>query len=124
VFQQGMRGCAGHVTFTSRATLCGTGFRVCGAAEWVARRGGVAPNYNYWTNDALRYNGPSNGCWVAMTGNQCSPPSSPMRVCASKMDPLNNYCNWTGCGYGQYPPSQYFGGCNGNYYAGTLCCPQ
>ena len=33
---QTMVGCAGSVTYAARATLCGPGWRVCSAAEWVA----------------------------------------------------------------------------------------
>ncbi len=124
VFQQGMVGCSGSVIWPGRAALCGAGFRVCSAAEWVARRGGVGPKYNYWTNNALRYSGSSSACWVSTsTGYNCSPTSSPMRVCTGHNDSLGNTCNWTNCGINGSTFNQYFGGCNTNYTAGTLCCP-
>jgi hypothetical protein len=46
-----------------------------------------------------------------------------MRVCtASGTDAEGNVCNWENCGYGSTSPNQYFGGCEGNTTAGTLCC--
>jgi hypothetical protein len=47
-----------------------------------------------------------------------------MRVCANHVDPEGNLCNWIGCGLDATSPNQYFGGCDGNATAGTLCmCP-
>jgi hypothetical protein len=37
-------------------------------------------------------------------------------------DPLGNECNWHRCGLNASTPVQYFGGCEGNTTAGTLCC--
>lgn len=124
LFTQGMRGCAGVVVFSQRATLCAAGFRVCSAAEWVARRNGVAPTYNYWTNNALDYYGSGSGNCYAVTQDTggCNN-GTPIRVCAASTDPLGNECNWTHCGFNSAKPDQYFGGCNGNPTAGTLCCP-
>jgi hypothetical protein len=53
-----------------------------------------------------------------------------MRVCtATGSDDYNgdgfndNSCNWSQCGWeAGPPPNYYFGGCNGNNTAGTLCC--
>jgi hypothetical protein len=121
-FGKTMYGCAGTVGFSSRATLCKSSDHVCSAAEWVKQRASGAPSYNYWTNDSLKYNGTSSACWVSTTtGSSCSS-DAPMRVCGAQTDPLGNTCNWTGCGYSTFPPSEYFGGCNGNFTAGTLCC--
>ena len=123
-FSKGMVGCSGRVRFSSRHTLCASGYRVCKAAEWVANRGNTGPSNHYWTNDDLRYNGNQNSCWVSATsGKQCSGGSEPMRVCAGKLDSKWNYCNWTDCGFGSAQPNQYFGGCQGNPTAGALCCP-
>lgn len=129
-FQQGMRGCAGKFPFVDRATLCASGFRVCTAAEWVARRGGVAPQYNYWTDDNLNYKGSGSGnCYVAIgSGSACTGGgTSPMRICVNSLDhydPLFNVCNWINCGFNAPQPIEYFGGCNGNLTAGAICCPK
>ena len=56
-FAGGMVGCASIETYANRATLCGPGYRVATAAEWVALRNGIAPTHNYWTNDPLKYSG-------------------------------------------------------------------
>jgi hypothetical protein len=125
LFQQGMRGCKGTVSFANRATLCSSGFRVCTAAEWVARRGGVAPTYNYWTNDVLYASGMDGDCSVDLTyqlGDWCDG-TNPMRVCVGHSDSLGNQCNWTGCGFNSRTPSEHFGGCQSNPTAGALCCP-
>lgn len=123
-FDNGMYGCGGRVRFAGRALLCGTGYRPCHAAEWVSFRGGRRPTYNYWTDDNLRYRGYyERYCYVTLTGGtECDGGSNPMRVCASKKDDYDNRCNWTNCGFNQHNPNQYFGGCEGNTTAGTLCC--
>jgi hypothetical protein len=54
-----------------------------------------------------------------------------MRVCAGHsggagleaQDAEGNLCNWTSCGYDDPAVNEYFGGCEGNPTAGTLCCP-
>lgn len=121
-------GCAGHVPFADRASLCTTGWHVCSANEWLTL-GNVVPVHNYWTNDDLKYTGSgSNQCAVASTGGSCG--TSPMRVCKPAQpdvvtvggSTVTNSCNWTGCGYLTNSPNEYFGGCAGNTYAGTLCC--
>jgi len=124
-FAAGMVGCGGKVTFPKRATLCNTlKYKVCGAVQWVTGHGAKAPKYNYWTDDVLHYVGPKHYCFVSPNyGNKCWP-SMPMRVCAGDPDPLGNRCNWTGCGYKTPTPKHYFGGCNDNPTAGTLCCPK
>ncbi len=123
-FNKGMVGCSGRVWFSSRHTLCAKGFRVCKASEWVGNRGNTKPSNHYWTNDNLKYNGHSSSCWVSTaSGKQCSGGKEPMRVCAGKVDSKLNYCNWTNCGYGKAQPNHFFGGCQGNPTAGSLCCP-
>ena len=127
VFAEDMIGCAGAVEFPDRATLCSPGWDVCPAAEWVARRADQVPTHNYWTDDPLQWAGSgSYDCRVIFTGgNSCSPASSPMRVCVDRsdhFDPEGNYCNWIACGFQQNAPIEYFGGCNSNLSAGTLCC--
>jgi hypothetical protein len=121
VFDPTMVGCVGKVSFVNRTTLCAPGSSPCGAADWVARRAGKAPSYNYWTNDNLGYYGNSNNCLVD-TKNVYGCGSSPMRVCEGRTDPLGNQCTWTSCGYKTYSPDQEFGGCTNNPTAGTLCC--
>jgi len=123
-FDGTMRGCKGHVSFSSRATLCNTGYRVCTAQEWMANRGTTKPTHIYWTNDVLYANsGSSSSCAVRMT-----PPwtwcdaSTPMRVCSGHSDAEGNACNWINCGYLTQSPNHYFGGCQGNWTAGALCC--
>ena len=120
-----MAGCAGTVPWPERASLCAAGWSVCTAAEWVARRAGSTPGLNYWTDDDLRWSGSGPGsCFVdETTGTSCTPAEAPMRVCAATMDRLGNACNWIGCGYGALPPpNEFFGGCEGNLTAGSLCC--
>ena len=118
-----MVGCAGTVLWEDRDTLCAGGASACGAEQWVDLRGGVAPTHNYWTHDALLYYGNPSSCFASTTtGNECSPESSPMRVCAGGSDPEGNECNWYDCGYESWETNEYFGGCNGNYTAGTACC--
>jgi hypothetical protein len=124
-FAQGMRGCKGTVTFANRASLCTASFRVCTAAEWVARHGAVAPTYNYWTNDVLYAAGGDQSCAVDTVqhyGDWCDG-TNPMRVCVAHTDSLGNLCNWIGCGFNAITPSEYFGGCQNNPTAGALCCP-
>jgi hypothetical protein len=118
-----MRGCKGKVTFANRATLCATGFRVCSAAEWVARHNGVAPTYNYWTSDVLYASGADQSCRVSTSGGTWCNGTEPMRVCAGYSDALGNECNWTRCGMTTNTPQEFFGGCLGNPTAGALCCP-
>jgi hypothetical protein len=121
----GMVGCAGKVTFDQRATLCGEGFHPASAVNYYTDYGAVTPSHDYWVNDALKYNGSGPGsCWVSTTtGNSCNA-NQPMRVCSSSVDPEGNTCNWTGCAFGSgHTESDFFGGCNGNATAGTLCVP-
>ena len=119
-----MVGCAGSVYWSDRDTLCASGWHTCAASGWVEQRGGVNPTHNYWTSDALRYNGWDTGnCWVQLEGgNRCAPESAPMRVCAGYSDPEGNRCNWFNCGLNAAAPNEFFGGCNSNFMAGTLCC--
>jgi hypothetical protein len=123
-FANGINGCGGSVTWESRGSLCAHGSRPCSAAEWIAGHGSTAPTYNYWTNDNLRYSGGPTSCSVSTTtGNFCSA-NQPMRLCTSSgSDALGNSCNWFNCGHGTATPNHYFGGCEGNLTAGTLCCP-
>lgn len=128
VFSNEMVGCAGKVLYPNRATLCGPTLHVCSAKEWADGNGTTAPQYNYWVNDPLRYyTGTSDACGASVTDGgyywkSCSSADSPMRVCADETDPLGNTCNWTECGLDGTSPNEYFGGCNNNWYAGTLCC--
>jgi hypothetical protein len=126
-----MHGCKGKVKWPSRATLCGVGFHVCSADEWVSDRGGVAPSYNYWVDDDLVGGGTlETACYATMGVGSFSCTSGPMRVCAGKIDSLSNSCTWAGCGFKVAKPNEYFGGCNGAPRpaggrpdtAGTLCC--
>jgi hypothetical protein len=121
-FAGGMVGCAGNETYANRAALCGPGYRVATAAEWVALRNSLAPTHNYWTTDPLKYNGTgSSSCFVSTSvGNDCG--ATPMRVCAGN-DPEGNVCNWTHCGIDANAPDQFFGGCVGNTSAGAVCVP-
>jgi len=124
VFGGAMVGCAGIVTWPNRDTLCAPGWTACTAQQWVDRRAGAAPDYNYWNAEDLRYNGGgSANCWVSVAvGSSCGA-NQPMRVCtAGGDDALGNVCNWENCGWGAIAPNEYFGGCVGNLTAGTLCC--
>ncbi|MFQ5506557.1 MAG: DUF1566 domain-containing protein [Planctomycetota bacterium] len=116
-----MSGCPGVVSWADRDTLCAPGWSACSAAAWVAGRAGQAPSVNYWTDDDLRFTGPESVCFVDETvGSSCN---YPMRVCATSPDFFGNTCNWLGCGYqSPPPPSEFFGGCNVDPTAGTLCC--
>jgi hypothetical protein len=121
-FAGGMVGCASIETYANRATLCGAGYRVATAAEWVALRNGIAPTHNYWTNDPLKFSGTGpSSCFVSTSvGFDCG--TTPMRVCTGT-DPEGNVCNWTHCGIDANTPDQFFGGCSGNTFAGALCVP-
>ena len=122
VFSATMRGCGGRVAFSQRSSLCAPSFFPCSALQWVTRRDGVSPAYNYWTDDDLRYEGTGSGrCSAALAGIKCTG-NTPMRVCADTTDPLGNRCTWARCGYNNTTPNEYFGGCADNSTAGTLCC--
>lgn len=124
VFGATMFGCAGRVSWPSRAVGCAAGLHVCSASEWTARNAGAAPSMSYWTDDELRYRGSSGSC-AATTSTSSSaacPQDVPMRVCVGKFDLLGNTCNWTNCGLDTSAPNQHFGGCLGNPTAGVLCC--
>jgi hypothetical protein len=124
VFTGGMVGCAASETYANRASLCGPGFRLATAVEWIALRGGIAPTHDYWTNDALKFGGSgSSACTVSTTvGSDCGP--TPMRVCtATGGDAEGNLCNWTHCGLDASAPDQFFGGCVLDTSAGALCVP-
>jgi hypothetical protein len=89
----------------------------------VDLREGVAPTHSYWTSNSLRYYGNPDTCLASVyQGNSCES-GTPMRVCPGAVDPEGNECNWFDCGFESYSPNEYFGGCNGNPTAGTLCCP-
>ena len=121
VFGMDMIGCAGKFLWSQRATICSeAGLTSCTAQKWVDRNRGLVPQYNYWTDDDLHYNGNAAACWASTAGgNACS---SPMRVCSANPDSMGNACNWVNCGYQTLTPNQYFGGCAGNTTAGVLCC--
>ncbi len=126
VFSHGMVGCAGAVTWDTRASQCATGYRVATALEWTQYHGAVAPTHNYWTDDNLRYAGSSTSCSAESTatvGYAC-PTNQPMRVCTSTgSDAEGNACNWANCGYRTSAVNDSFGGCVGNSSAGVLCIP-
>lgn len=124
-FNGGMVGCSGVVTWPKRTTLCnGAKYVVCSAQQWVTLHGPTAPKFNYWTNDELRYLGNPQKCLASPSSGHMCYPSRPMRVCGGNPDPLGNTCTWSNCGYIQYQPNHYFGGCNDNTTAGALCCPK
>jgi alpha-tubulin suppressor-like RCC1 family protein len=124
VFNNGMVGCTGTVTFANRGTLCAAGYQPATSVQWSTNRGAGIPIHHYWTNDPLLYGGSGpSACFVSLSvGNNCGP-DTPMRVCAvNNTDPEGNVCNWTQCGL-YTNANQYFGGCGGNTTAGTLCIP-
>lgn len=140
----GVIGCGGSVLFVDRASLCGRGWHVCTADEWVAGRGESVPENHYWTDDGtlgFAWSGDPGvegfTCWadaVGEPGVQACDENQPMRVCTpgdrgdapqgtvASVDAFENDCNWINCGLHTYPVTQYFGGCSGNETAGTLCC--
>jgi hypothetical protein len=123
-FAGGMVGCAGSESYANRTSICAPGYRVATASEWVALNGGAAPSHDYWTADALKYNGSGPGaCFVSTTvGNDCG--TTPMRVCTpGGSDAEGNVCNWQHCGIEANAPDEFFGGCVGNTTAGALCVP-
>jgi hypothetical protein len=124
VFATNMYGCVAQVEFSNRAGVCPAGATVCTGQEWVARRATKVPTYNYWTNDDLRWSGSDGNCTASRTqGQLCGNfRATPMRVCGKKTDPVGNQCRWTNCGFNARTPNQYFGGCEDNRTAGTLCC--
>lgn len=125
VFAANMVGCVQKVEWSKRAQVCPAGSTVCTGQEWVARRAAKIPTYNYWTNDDLRWSGKDGKCIASTTqGQLCGGfTATPMRVCGKKTDPVGNQCNYTNCGFGNATaPNQYFGGCENNPTAGTLCC--
>ena len=134
-----MFGCAGKVTWPKRATLCGPTCTVCSATTWAAQ--GAVPTHNYWTDDRLTWKGSKPGsCEADLDGGSsaCGTPpvdsgldanEFPMRVCVTGdaattpvTDPEGNTCYWHDCGFNQTQPSAYFGGCNQDLTAGSLCC--
>jgi hypothetical protein len=125
-FAPGVAGCAGHVGYLDRNSLCGSGCRACTSSEFKTHRSGIVPAHDYWTDDELGYLGTgANACGASTSGNSCGA-TTPMRVCTpSGTDSEGNVCNWTGCALGTttpLAPNDYFGGCVGDNYAGTLCC--
>ncbi|HEX7798369.1 MAG TPA: hypothetical protein VF456_28595 [Vicinamibacterales bacterium] len=123
VFASLVVGCAGSVTQANAASLCAPGWIVAAATDWTVEHGSVAPLHDYWTSDALKFNGTgSNACFVSTTVGSSCPAGSPMRVCtAGGTDSEGNTCTWTNCGLDANAPDQFFGGCFGNNSAGTLC---
>lgn len=122
VFSPTMAGCVDKRSWDNRALTCPAGSRVCTAAEWNARPAGAKPTFNYWTNDYLQWNGAQSSCAAVPNGNGYACYGDPMRVCAATTDPNGNTCNWVNCGYNATSPNDYYGGCQGNTYAGALCC--
>jgi hypothetical protein len=131
VFDGIMIGCGAAVSFANRATLCPSYCHVCGANEWLAHRGTLAPAHNYWTNDLLGYSSPT--CFSTSGPTFCgslSPPQGPGGVCApTQPDPEGNMCNSPNHALCPDTTSnQFFGGCNGLISgvavdrSGALCC--
>jgi hypothetical protein len=122
-----MVGCGGNGTFPNRFSVCAAGYHVCSAAEWVGNRGSSVPTEDYWTSDSgLRSNGYQSGnCAVVTSGGQfgCGF-QNPMRVCTAQRtnDSYGNACLIGNCGFNTVSPDEYFGGCSGEWTAGTLCC--
>jgi hypothetical protein len=128
VFAGGIVGCAGAVTYPNRDSLCGAGYHPLAAMTWRTSRGPTLPTHHYWTDDVLNYSGTGSGMCSAEYASRASacPANEPMRVCASTpVDPEGNRCNWFNCSFdsGSTTPNEYFGGCEGNTTAGTLCVP-
>jgi hypothetical protein len=125
-FGNGMWGCKGSVQYKDRVSLCSAGYHVCRANEWVSKHGSTAPTHIYWTDDFVYADDwTGQNCVVRLTPSTWCGQSGwpPMRVCPnSGIDNEANTCNWTGCGFQQQWPNQYFGGCEKNYTAGALCC--
>ena len=122
-FGPNMVGCAGNVTWPDRDGLCATGFSPCTADEWVSRRAGAAPSNIYWTDDDLHWGGVGSGeCEAISSGGNWCGYNVPMRVCSDHTDAQGNECNWTHCGLDAMTPDEWFGGCQDNPTAGTLCC--
>ncbi|XYH93715.1 serine hydrolase [Sorangium sp. So ce1128] len=142
-YNQKMFGCAGSVPYTQASSLCKAGYHVCSAAEFASNNeytgatgveNAEAPMDHYWTSNNLKYSGTSSGSCsasTAPTATSCTT-NEPMRVCSpsATWDPVEraykdtqgNHCNWINCGYDGSTSNRYFGGCNGNTTAGTLCC--
>lgn len=128
-----MWGCPGRRNFSVRAGACSAAAKAapCSGATWEKYStliGSRRPTRKYWVNELLGYSGVQGACSAEPNGNTCANGTS-MSVCpgtktgGSVTDVDNNTCNWTNCGYGAGDTSNdYFGGCNGNETAGTLCC--
>jgi hypothetical protein len=133
-FGKGMFGCPASEPWANRAGLCGQGYYVCTALDWIGRRGVAVPEYNYWTDDNLHVNGTQTTCWVSTsTATLCSGSTTTMRVCTPTVDThmndkLGNTCAWRNCGYGTTAKlfdAVYFGGyceTQDTNTAGALCC--
>ena len=126
-------GCGGSVTWENRDNLCASGFTACGSEQFdvaVESIDGFEPLNHYWLATPLGFagEGPSD-CSVGPIGatySSCG--NTPMRVCAfgegaeESIDTFDNVCNWWGCTYGERIGGAWYGGCEGNVTAGTLCC--
>jgi hypothetical protein len=128
VFPTGLVGCAGHVAFADRASLCAAGYRPATGREWDLQVGGAAkPSHDYWTADLIGYNGSASLCyasWPGSGGSLCLG-NLPMRLCtAAGGDAEGNTCYWTQCyGQGGGAVNRAYGGCTNDTTAGTLCTP-
>jgi hypothetical protein len=121
-FPGGMFGCAGSIPWSERDSLCGVGYHVCSAQEWVGGHGGLAPAHSYWIDDELDRDGELGACAAVSTGGTPCTAGRPMRICSAPTDPEGNTCSWTGCGFESVTPNRYFGGCDADATAGALCC--
>lgn len=123
VFSNNMIGCSGNVIFSSKDSLCSSGWSACSSQQWLYQKGGLVPNHHYWTSDDLNYLGSGSGSCAVSTSAGSSCGADPMRVCTnSANDSSGNSCNWLNCGMDTNSPNQFFGGCSGNTTAGSLCC--
>jgi hypothetical protein len=122
LFNNNIVGCAGSVAWSNQTSLCAVGWIKIGSADWVNDHGSVVPLHDYWTGDNLLFDGSSTACFASTTTGSACTAGEPMRVCTtSGSDPEGNACNWTNCGLNATTPNEYFGGCDGNATAGTLC---
>ena len=120
----GVASCAGSVTYENRNSLCAAGSSACTVAQVVQRVPTTfVPAWHQWLDDNLRWAGEETNCSVSLTEGSDSCATSPMRICAGAGDDsLDNSCNWGGCSLDTNPSYTFFGGCEGNLTASTLCC--
>jgi hypothetical protein len=114
-FDDSTVGCQGKLEYSER-DICGSGWTVCTASQWLAALdgGASAPTHHYWVEEALLYGGSSDACMVSdnpdfgggdgdgggLAMSECQReveggdgdgggvlgPFSPMRVCAENFE--------------------------------------